>query len=151
MLAAGLGAAAAGEQAGPIVGILGLGCSFVGLVAVMLLVSVAVVPMYIRAGLAQDFAEAFKFDFVSEFVRKVWKETVLSFLFMMVSGLAAGLVGLALCCVGVYFSMSLVLLAQAHIYYQLYEAYLARGGQPIPLKSTVPASASVPPVPPVLR
>jgi hypothetical protein len=30
--------------------------------------------------------------------------------------------------------MVLVMLAYAHIYYQLYEAHLARGGEPIPLK-----------------
>jgi hypothetical protein len=41
--------------------------------------------------------------------------------------------------VGVYPAAALVLFAQFHCNYQLYEMYLERGGIPIPLK-TVPAA-----------
>jgi hypothetical protein len=45
------------------------------------------------------------------------------------------LLGLLLCCVGTYPATALVMLAQAHLYLQLYELFLQRGGEPIPLKS----------------
>ena len=39
-----------------------------------------------------------------------------------------------MCCVGVYFAAPLVLLAQFHLWHQLYGLYLERGGTPVPLK-----------------
>jgi hypothetical protein len=44
--------------------------------------------------------------------------------------------GFMLCCVGAFPAATLALFANAHLLYQLYEVYLFRGGQPIPLKTT---------------
>jgi uncharacterized membrane protein len=53
----------------------------------------------------------------------------------MVSSLFLVFVGLLVFCVGMYVALALVTLANAHIYFQLYQVYLSRGGKPIPLKS----------------
>jgi hypothetical protein len=91
--------------------------------------------MLLRSGLAQDFAEGFNLDFLKSFLARVWKELLLGSLFLAMTGILAVLVGAAVFCVGVYFAASLLMLAQAHIWYQIYQIYLARGGKPIPLPS----------------
>jgi hypothetical protein len=59
---------------------------------------------------------------------------ILAQLFVVISGMIVGTIGLLVCCVGFYPATTLVMLAQAHIWFQLYQLYLARGGTPIPLK-----------------
>ena len=51
--------------------------------------------------------------------------------------------GMLICCIGTIFTAGFVAIAGAHLDWQLYELYLARGGEPIPLK---PLPADVPPV-----
>jgi len=102
-------------------------------VAGMALMALAMVPMMLRAGLAQDFGEGFNLEFIKDFIRRVWKETILAYLFLVVSALVVSLAGLVLLCVGIFPAAALIMLAQAHLHLQLYELYLARGGTPIPL------------------
>lgn len=134
MIMTGIAGAAGGEDvaaAGAVVATL--------LVALVILVSVVLftlvlLPFLLRAGLSQDFATAFNFAFVIDFIRTTWLEMILAQLFLTISGVFVATIGLLLCCVGVYPAATLVMLAQAHIYFQLYQLYLARGGTPIPLK-----------------
>jgi uncharacterized membrane protein YdbT with pleckstrin-like domain len=88
----------------------------------------------LRAGLMQDFGAAFDFGFVKQFIQNTWKEMILCALFSMVAGMLLVIVGMALLCIGVYFTMSIAILMQAHLAHQLYELHLARGGDAIPLK-----------------
>lgn len=103
-----------------------------------------VVPMTLRAGLSQEIGEAFKFAWISDFASKIWFEAILMSLFLAASGLGVLIVGLLMACVGYYFAIGLVSLAQAHLSYQLYQLYLTRGGEPIPLKMP-PVLAVAPP------
>ncbi len=109
------------------------------LVAIFLLLNVlaglAFVPMSLRAGLAQDFAAGFDFQFIKDFVARVWVELVIQWLFVLATGAALTLAGLLACGVGTFFAVAAIMLAQAHLMYQLYEIYLSRGGDPIPLKT----------------
>jgi len=108
------------------------------LLLVMMAIGIAVnmisVPFMLRAGLMQDFGAAFDFGFAKQFIRNTWKEMVLCALFSMAAGMLLAIVGMALLCVGVYFTMSIAILMQAHLIFQLYELHLARGGDVIPLK-----------------
>jgi len=106
-------------------------------IAVMLLASIYVTPMVLKAGLAQDLGAAFDFAWVNDFARKMWVETVLSGLFMVGSALALILVtcGLAGIIIG-----PIMPFVSTHFYYQLYMLYLSRGGTPIPLKPRVPVA-----------
>ncbi len=126
-------ASSMGGDAGPVVAIIGIPLALLCFMAIAVALSVLVMPMVLRAGLAQDFGEAFKLDFVKSFVTRTWKEILLSALFMAVTGVALVLVGLLFCGVGSYVATSLLMLAQAHIYFQLYQLFLVRGGEPIPL------------------
>ena len=107
---------------------------FVFMIAAGIFVGMICIPFVVRAGLAQDFGEAFNLEFAKSFFRKTWKEMILSMLFMMFSSMAVGMIGMLLCFVGMYPAMVLIMLAYAHIYYQLYQTHLARGGEKIPLK-----------------
>jgi hypothetical protein len=118
------------------------------MIAIQLLIFMVMIPLQLRAGLSQDFGTAFNFGFIKSFVATTWKECVLGALFLIVVGIGATVIGFALCCVGVLFTVSVVYLAQAHFHFQLYELYLSRGGEEIPLKPPKDISPTVPPSPP---
>ena len=126
-------AASVGGDAGGVVGVLGFLLAFLGFMILAIVLGVLMMPMVLRAGLAQDFGEAFKVDFIKSFLTRTLKEMVLSALFIAATGMALMLVGMLFCGVGTYVAASLLVLAQAHIYFQLYQLHLARGGDAIPL------------------
>jgi Protein of unknown function (DUF4013) len=104
------------------------------LLAFSLILSIFTTPILLRAGLMQEFKAAFNLAFVTDFAKKMWKETLLMQLFLMGTGILVALCGLLLCCVGVYPAQVLVSMANAHLTEQLYMLYLQRGGMAIPLK-----------------
>jgi hypothetical protein len=136
ILAVGSVISAAGEDAGPAIGIALGSVIFVVLMAGMFLAMFLMVGMILRAGLSQDFASAFQFNWIMDFCKRMWLEMLLSGLFLMATGFALSVLGLLALCVGLLFTMPLVLLASAHILYQLYVVYLSRGGMPVPIKMT---------------
>ncbi len=105
-----------------LVNVLGIGANFF------------LMPMIFRAGLTQEFGEGFKMSWCWSFVKLVWVEMLLGNLFMMVGNFVLVLLGMALFCVGVYPASALTMLAWAHFQWQLYEIFLQRGGEPVPLK-----------------
>jgi len=112
---------------------------FVGVVIVLgLVIGLITVPLSLRAGLGQDFAKAFNLSFFREFLGKMWVELILVELFLMVTAPFVIAAGLLLCCIGVLPAAALVTFAQYHLWYQLYELYLEKGGTPIPLKEPEP-------------
>jgi hypothetical protein len=95
--------------------------------------SLVAMPMALRAGLSQEFALGDCWDFARDFLRRVGRELLLAQLFLTVTTPLVALVGLLLCFIGVYPAIAVICLAGAHLYYQLYELYLERGGVEIPL------------------
>jgi hypothetical protein len=131
-----IGAAASADQRdGPpwFAIILFIGWMLVGAI-VMFAIQIVAVPMLLRAGLSQDFASAFSMSYIRDFLSRVWKELILSLLFMWVTAPFVLLGGLLLLFVGIYPATVVMLFAQFHFHYQLYELYLQRGGTPIPFK-----------------
>jgi hypothetical protein len=76
--------------------------------------------------------------FARDFVGRMWKDLIAAGLFLLAFAILAHLVGLVLFCVGVYAASALCMMVHGHLLLQLYELYLSRGGQPIPLKTSVP-------------
>lgn len=142
MLVLGGISSAAGDDAGPVIaGVLGI-LMFLGIFAALFLAGFIMVAMLLRAGLTQDFASAFQLAWIKDFCRKMWREMLLSGLFMMVTGFALEILGIMALCVGLFFVIPLFLLATSHILYQLYVVYLSKGGIPIPLKVTPQSMAN---------
>jgi hypothetical protein len=106
-------------------------CIFLAMLAVT-------TPMSLRAGLSGNIGEAFKFDFIKDFIGRMWKDMLLAYLWLMLAGGVLGLAGALLCCIGAYPAWAWNTLAGAHVQWQLYELYLDRGGMQIPLKTPTP-------------
>jgi hypothetical protein len=113
----------------------------VGMMLATFVLQVVVMPFVIQAGLSQSLSEAFDVGRAVDFIRRTFKELVLVALFLMVTLWGLLLVGMLIFCVGMYLAFVPWMLAQAHLYYQLYHLYLARGGRPIPLKPQPPLPA----------
>jgi hypothetical protein len=102
---------------------------------IVFLVALAMVPAFLRVGLSQQLALGETISFVRDFLKRVGLQLVLAQLFLAVMGALVGFVGVLACCVGLIPATILNFLAQHHMMYQLYEVYLDRGGQPVPLKT----------------
>jgi hypothetical protein len=112
----------------------------IAMVLVMLVVAVLIfammlvlVPLKIRASLTQDFAQSFDFGFVKRFLALTWKEIVVSSLFVMIAGTLLICLGMLVFCIGMYFATVVVYFSWTHLHKQLYQLYLSRGGEPVPL------------------
>jgi hypothetical protein len=125
-----------GPPPGPPMGLIfGMEFGFMGIVLlVMIPLGLVVVPLMLRAGLSQDFRSAFSWAWVRDFIGRMWGQVLLMQLFVIVYSQVAQIVGLLACCVGVLFARPLVMLTMGHLWHQLYQLYLERGGTPIPLK-----------------
>src|SRR6185436_15089373 len=136
-LCIGLVAAAGNAQSQLMVVVAGVGVPLVILIDITLLIALnlVLVPIMIRAGLSQDFNLTFKFAWIKDFLQRVGVQALLFNLFLMSVGAVLIIPGYLACCVGMlavgFYLMGPVL---AHHHLQLYRLYLARGGEPIPLR-----------------
>jgi hypothetical protein len=102
-----------------------------------LVVALLHVPMSLRAGLAQELGAAFSWEFIRDFIRRTWWEIILANLFLGMTGTLVVALGTLVFLIGAYPASALVEFSQAHLYHQLYELYLKRGGMAIPLKRSL--------------
>lgn len=126
--------AAAGEDGAGVAMLVIIPIVFFIVLTVGVLINLVCVPFMLRAGLTQDFGTSFDFAFAKQFVRNTWKEMILSGLFLAVAGILLYIIGAAMLCIGIFFTIAIAMLMQAHLLLQLYELHLARGGDAIPLK-----------------
>jgi hypothetical protein len=106
----------------------------VGATVMSVLMTLVVTPLTIRAGLTQDFRASFDVAWIKDFIRRMWIETLLTQLFLMAVGILSASLGLLACLVGILPAIAFVSLVQGHLFLQLYQLYLTRGGEPIQLK-----------------
>jgi hypothetical protein len=130
----------AGAAAAGILAIIGIPIMIIG----MIVAAFYLTAMSIRSGLAQEFAAGFQVAWLQDFVRKMWLDMLIGFLFLGVTALALELLGLMALCVGILFVIPVILLAHAHLLYQFYVVYLSRGGMPVPMKSSIYAAPQPP-------
>jgi hypothetical protein len=96
-----------------------------------ILSELVLLPAGLHAGLSREFNLGRAWSFTKDFNKRVWKEVLLSLLFVMAVGVVAEIVGILLFCVGFFFTVAAVVMAQHHLMFQLYMLYLQRGGAPI--------------------
>ena len=114
------------------------------LLCFVLTLSVCLTPVFLRAGLTQDFAQIFNFSWIRDFIRKMWRDTLLTAVYMYIAAIPLFLLGLLACGIGLYVAAVFFALANAHLTWQLYEIYLERGGEPLTLQ---PQPGELPPAP----
>lgn len=101
------------------------------------------IPLMLRATITQDFASAFDFGFVRNFIAIVWKELLVSLIFLFGVGICLMAVTVITCYTGGFLLGPVVIFSWHHLQKQLYQLYLARGGGPVPLN---PKLNDLPPV-----
>lgn len=126
---------------------------FAGGLAVVLLVNLFLMamlrPVTILAGVTQELGQIFNFGFISRFLALIWPEILLGLLFVFVAWIVLALAGMVLFCLGVYAAAGLMHFVIAHLDWQLYHLYLARGGKPLLLSPKLVDAP--PPLPGVIR
>lgn len=130
--------AAMGEENGSIVLGIGMPLLMIVLIPLSALPAVLLIPFMLRAGLTQDFAEGFNWNWAVDFLKTTWRELFLAMLFLIVTGGVLAMLGMLACYIGMFVAMPVVFLAQAHLLYQVYGLFLTRGGSPVPVKVAVP-------------
>lgn len=88
-------------------------------------------PLMLRAMITQDFGRAFDFGWAMRFLKSTWLECLLAAAFIWVASLVLSVVGMLALCIGIYFVSGLVYYAMTHLDRQLYQLFLARGGDPV--------------------
>lgn len=120
-----------GEAAGTIVL---MGAQLVNFVMSIALAFI-MMPALLRVGLTNEIGQAFNFDWIKDFVSKMWLEMILAGLFMWITSLVLFMVGILALCIGILFAFAILGMAYGHICFQLYQVYLSRGGQPVPIST----------------
>ena len=110
--------------------------------AFLLALSILLTPLYLRAGLTHDFAQTFNFRWVGDFVRRMWLEVLLVNLFQWLASLVLLPLGCVMFCYGMLLAAALLSISSGQLNWQLYELYLTRGGEPIPLRPVNVADAA---------
>jgi hypothetical protein len=133
MLAGAIGAAG-GDDAAGVAMLIAMPLMMLLIFAVSIAAAAVLLPMMLRAGLTQNFAEGFNVGWAVDFAKRTWVEIVLAMLFLLAASLVLTMLGMLACFIGIYAAIVLIMLMQGHLMYQLYLVYLGRGGKPIPVK-----------------
>jgi len=110
------------------------GAFFLLVTAGSLALAVVLIPAALWAGLAQEFKPGAIWNFLREFCDLVLWDMVLAMVVNAFLGIAVAIAGMLLFCIGYLPAIILIIMAQTHLTWQLYELYLERGGTEIPLK-----------------
>ncbi len=124
--------------AGALIGIIIFFFYMIMIVAMLFLLT----PFTLRATITQDFGQSFNFAFVKRFVTLMWKEILLSALFLLVASTILVCIGALALCVGMYFALVPVYFCWLHLQKQLYRLYVSRGGEPVPQSPKLRDSAA---------
>ncbi|HJL18818.1 MAG TPA: DUF4013 domain-containing protein [Sandaracinaceae bacterium LLY-WYZ-13_1] len=143
---------AAGGEAGAGLGALGALCLFGGFfIAFFALIMVLAMPIRIavmRAELTDDLNSAMRFKDVVDTTKMLFKELLIGHFVMMLVQFVAML--FAICTLYLGLLPALVVLRIVHTYFsaELYQVYLQKGGQPLPVGPLDVEGGNLPPTPP---
>ena len=87
-----------------------------------------------RAALTEEVAKTFDFRALLAYARSTYWPSALSLLAFGIFAFGLYLLGAAMCFVGIWPILLIVQIAATHLRWQTYEFYLARGGEPVPMK-----------------
>ncbi|MCA9597315.1 MAG: DUF4013 domain-containing protein [Myxococcales bacterium] len=107
-----------------------------GLIALMVMLGVSafVNAAQTRAELTENFSEALSMGKVFAYGKATfWRVMIKNFAFMFVA-VGIVLLGMMLCYVGIYPAAIVLQIAAMRLRFMIYDDYLARGGEPIPVK-----------------
>ncbi|HEX5036219.1 MAG TPA: DUF4013 domain-containing protein [bacterium] len=124
-----------GGEPNPLLPLIGVGASFLTYLAFMIVFGMLVTSVLIRAELTEDIGQALEFRKIWAYVRSTWKDVLISQLVFIPFAFAAALGGMLMLFFGIYAAIIVIMVASLHIRWQIYERYLSRGGEPIPIQT----------------
>jgi hypothetical protein len=145
LLLFGLSAKASGGQSQGFP-IIMFGLMFISYLVIVVGFNLLLVPMMLRATITQDFGSAFNPGFVKSFLSRTWKDLLVTVLYMFGVSLCLMVLAVITCYIGAIFAAPVVIFSWHHLQKQLYQLYLVRGGEPVPLSPTL--QNQPPPLPP---
>lgn len=101
--------------------------------AILLAFNFLLVPLMLRATITQDFKTAFDFAFMRSFVSLMWKEMLVSFIFIFGLVICMMIITVITCYIGGLLAAPVASYSWHHLQKQLYQVFLARGGRAVPL------------------
>lgn len=129
------GASQQGGDPNPLFALAGVGLTFLTYLAFMIAFSMLVTSILIRAELTEDIGQALNFQKIWAYVRATWKDVLVIQLVFIPFAFAAVLGGMILLFVGIYAAIIVIMVASLHLRWQVYERYLSRGGEEIPVQT----------------
>lgn len=87
-----------------------------------------------RAELTEDFGQAIDFGKLWAYTRATWARVLVKNISFAFIAMGLFFLGMLLCYLGMYPAIAVIQIAAAHLRWQVYEHYLAEGGEPIALK-----------------
>jgi len=134
------GAAATREPAVMIlVGVVGIVLSWI----VGLLLGAVMNAAMTRAELTEDFAASLSMGRILDYAGKTWWAVLLSNFVYSLVATPLIFVGYAMCFVGMYPALIVIVTGMTHLRHQQYGHYLAKGGEPVAIKpaASIPSEA----------
>jgi hypothetical protein len=104
-------------------------------------------PARLRAELTEEIGEGLALGKLLRFARVAWWQILYRTFLLTCLGIPLALGGYCLCFVGFYAAIVVILMATAHLRWQIYRYYLVRGGEPIAVKPAAALPSETPPAP----
>jgi hypothetical protein len=101
----------------------------------------------LRAELTGEIGEGLALGKLVGYARVAWVQILYRTLLLTCLSFPLALGGYCLCLVGVYAAMVVIVMATAHLRWQIYRYYLVRGGEPIPIQRAQALPSETPPAP----
>jgi len=124
-----------------------MGVGMILYVAVLVAMTMILIPIQLRSGLMMDFKAGFSKAFIIDFIKKVGGSMLLWYVVLMIVVTPLALLGYLALFVGVYVVMAWAQVTWMHLLFQHYDLYLERGGQAIPVNPAL-LTVLAPPTPP---
>jgi hypothetical protein len=124
-----------GNEPSALLAIGGIGFMAILFLAILLPVHVLMMSALLRAELTEDFGKSFELGKIWNFAKQTWKEFLVAYIVLTPVFLIMIFAGMLLLFVGMYFVIVMLNFTYLHIRWQIYEKYLQRGGEPIPIQT----------------
>lgn len=124
-----------GGEPSPLMVLGGFGIPFLAFFAFSILFNVLLMAALTRAELTEDIGMSLDFGKIWAYARATWKDVLISYLVFLPLTFAAVFAGMLVFFVGVYAAVIIIMVAYLHLRWQIYERYLSRGGETIPIQN----------------
>ncbi|MCE9623856.1 MAG: DUF4013 domain-containing protein, partial [Deltaproteobacteria bacterium] len=115
--------------------IAGFGIAFLFAFAFIMVFNVVVMAALIRAELTEDIGKSLDLGKIWAYARATWKDLLVAYLVFIPLSILVMFGGMMVFFIGIYFAIVVINISYLHLRWQVYERYLSRGGEAIPIQT----------------